>query len=345
MTEETMRDRRRFLQAAAIGSAGAGLLTGGLPAVAQDVDAGAAGETAGRPSRRDVAILKFLAAAELVEADLWLQYAELAYGNRGFRAALIDIDDGQPDYAIDTQEDEDSHARFINAYLASIGEQPVNLDPFRTIMPPAVTGLRPVGRLTNLTELSVDTSYYTRYRGVRNPDFGASFRQIARIAGKPAIPTGNGLSARQLSGVAQTAAFHFAAIEQGGTSLYAQFLPFVSGKEVLRILGSIYATEAIHYAVFRDSLEGIRGFDSGDGKLVIPNLTEGRRESRRVMPRPCDFLRTDLPKCSVIRPTAPANAGARAAAGGLVASGLFKGQPPAFFAALTALARAADGVA
>lgn len=290
-------------------------------------------------------MLKFLAAAELVEADLWLQYEELARKNRGFRAALLDIDPALADYAVDTQEDEESHARFINAYLVSIGERPVNLDPFRTIVPPAVSGLRPVGRLTNLTALTVDTSYYTRYRSTQNPDLGGggSSPQIARIRGRPAIPTGNGLNARQLSAVAQTAAFHFASIEQGGTSLYDQFTPIVGHPDVRRIVSSIYATEAIHFAVFRQSLEGIPGFDSGDGRLVIPNLTNGRSQSRRVMPRPCDFLRKSLPACSVIRPSSPARAGARAAAGGLIASGLFTGQPPAFARAVAALAAAADG--
>jgi hypothetical protein len=339
MSEASIQNRRGFMtRGAAVGTAiGIGLTAGPLAAQVATVTA--------RPNPRDVAILKFLAAAELVESDLWLQYEELARNNRNFRAALFDIDDGLPDYAIDTQEDEESHATFINAYLVSIGEQPVNLDPFRTIMPPAVNGLRRVGRLTNLTALTIDTSYYTRYRSGENPDLGGTFPQIARIQGKPAIPTSNGLNARQLSGVVQTAAFHFASIEQGGSSLYDQFTPIVSHPDVRRIVSSIYATEAIHYAVFRQSLEGITGFDSGDGKLRIPNLTGGRRESRRVMPRPCDFLRRDLPKCSVIRPSLTANAGAVAAATGLVNSGLFTGQPPAFFSAVVALAKAADGVA
>lgn len=327
--------RGLLVRGAAVGTAiGVGLIASPVGA-----------QVAGRPGPRDVAILKFLAAAELVESDLWLQYEELARNNRNFRAALFDIDEGLPDYAIDTQEDEESHASFINAYLASIGERPVNLDPFRTIMPPAVNGLRRVGRLTNLTGLTVDTSYYTRYRSTENPDLGGSFPQIARIQNKPAIPTSNGLNARQLSAVVQTAAFHFASIEQGGSSLYDQFTPIVSHPDVRRIVSSIYATEAIHFAVFRQSLEGITGFNSDDGRLAIPNLTQGRRESRRVMPRPCDFLRRNLPKCSVIRPSATANAGAVAAATGLVASGLFKGQPPAFLNAVVALARAADGVA
>jgi hypothetical protein len=339
MHPPTNAGRRNLLvRGAAIGTAI------GVSMVARTGAAQVAGST-GRPGPRDVAVLRFLAAAELVESDLWLQYEELARNNRNFRAALFDIDEGLPDYAIDTQEDEESHATFINAYLASIGEQPVNLDPFRTLMPPAVNGLRPVGRLTNLTALTVDTSYYTRYRSAENPDFGGTFPQIATIRRRPAIPTSNGLNARQLSAVVQTAAFHFASIEQGGSSLYDQFNPIVSHPDVRRIVSSIYATEAIHYAVFRDSLEGITGFESADGNLRIPNLTGGRRESRRVMPRPCTFLRRDLPRCSVIRPSATANAGAVAAATGLVNSGLFTGQPPAFFAAVVALARAADGLA
>lgn len=345
MSEDDLQGRRGFL-ARGLGTGATlavGLATGGSPLSAQTTGVGETATSRGRPGRRDIAVLKFLAAAELVETDLWLQYEELARNNRNFRAALVDIDDGLADYAIDTQEDEESHARFINAYLVSIGEQPVNLDPFRTIVPPAVSGLRPVGRLTNLTALTIDTSYYTRYRSRQNPDFSGTFPQIARINARPAIPTRNGLNAQALSAVAQTAAFHFASIEQGGTSLYDQFTPIVSHPDVRRIVSSIYATEAIHFAVFRQSLEGIRGFDSGDGRLVIPNLTGGRRDSRRVMPRPCDFLRRNLPDCSVIRPSSPAKAGARAAAGGLVASGLFTGQPPAFLAALTALAKAADG--
>ena len=79
---------------------------------------------------------------------------------------------------------------------------------------------------------------------------------------------------------------------------------------MLRIISSIYATEAIHYAIFRDSLTGVTGFNSGDGKLVVPDLTEGQRESRRVMPDRATSSASDLPTCSVIRPSSPANAGA-----------------------------------
>jgi hypothetical protein len=342
MLSYVLQSRRGLLtQGAAVGVAAVGL--------ASDPALGAASTAAdsaiqARPTQRDVAILKFLAAAELVETDLWQQYAELAQGNPGFMEALEKIDDDLGIYSVDTTEDELSHAKFINAYLKSIGEQPVRLTQFETIPPPRVQGLTQVGRLTNLTRLTIDTSYFTRYRSVENPDFGFNPPQIATITERSAIPTSDSLSDRQLSGIAQTAAFHFPSIEQGGTSLYDQFVPFVTNRDVLRIVSSIYATEAIHYAIFRDVLSHITGFDSGDGKLVIPDLTEGRHQSSRVMPRPCDFLSRSLPKCAVIRPSSLAKAGAQAAAAALTRSGLFTGQSPAFFQALTALAKAADGV-
>jgi hypothetical protein len=324
--------------AAAVGLVSNAAVIAAPPAEADDLD------IEDEVTARDIAILKFLAAAELIETDLWQQYAELAEGNPGFADALEQIDDDLGIYTVDITEDELSHAVFINAFLEAIDEEPVSLTQFATLQPPQVTGLEQVGRLTNLTHLTIDTSYYTRYRSVENPDFGFEPPQIARITGSPAIPTSDSLSDEQLSGIAQTAAFHFPSIEQGGTSLYDQFVPFVTNKDVLRIVSSIYATEAIHYAIFRDSLTGVTGFKSGDGKLVIPDLTKGKRESNRVMPRPCDFLSLDLPRCSVIRPSSLDKAGAQAAAAALTRSGLFIGQSRAFFQALTALAEAADGV-
>jgi hypothetical protein len=344
MDNHALLSRRKLLtRSGAVGAAAAvGLVSNAAVIAAQPAEADL--DIEAEVTARDVAILKFLAAAELIETDLWQQYAELAEGNPGFADALEQIDDDLGIYTVDITEDELSHAEFINAFLETIGEEPVSLSQFATLPPPRVTGLEQVARLTNLTHLTIDTSYYTRYRSVENPDFGFQPPQIATIKGRPAIPTSDSLSDEQLSGVAQTAAFHFPSIEQGGTSLYDQFVPFVKNKNVLRIVSSIYATEAIHYAIFRDSLTGVTGFDSGDGTLVIPDLTEGQNESNRVMPRPCDFLSLDLPRCSVIRPSSLDKAGAQAAADALTRSGLFIGQSPAFFRALNALAAAADGV-
>src|SRR4051795_7713157 len=292
LPSDSVAERRAFLGLA--GLAGAGLATLAAPA-ALGADLGgfdplAPAEAATfahrHPTKRDIAILRFLVAAELIETDLWQQYAELAQGNPRYGEALESIDDDLPVYAVDVTEDELSHAEFINAYLRSIGAEPVNLDRFRVIASPYVTGLRQVGRLTNLTDLTVDTSYFKRYQSPTNPDFGASFEQIATIKGQPAIPTSNSVGDQALAGIARVAAFHFAWVEQAGTSLYDQFVPYISSREVLRIVSSIYATEAVHYAIFRDSLNGITEFQNGTN-LVVPDLTEGRQGSSHVFPRRC----------------------------------------------------------
>jgi hypothetical protein len=239
-------------------------------------------------------------------------------------------------------EDELSHHEFINAYLKSIGADPVNLDEFRKIPSPHVTGLRQIGRLTNLTRLSVDTSYYTRYRGTGNPDFGDHFPQIATIINQPGIPTKNGLDDDTLGAIARVATFHFASIEVGGTSLYNSFLTKVSRSDTLNIVGSIYATEAIHYAIFEDTFGGITAFNNHHGTLIVPDLTGGNMESEHVMPKRCTFFSRHLPTCSVIRPSSTQLAGAQAAVKALTASNLFFGQTQKFFATLNDLARRAD---
>ena len=64
-------------------------------------------------------------------------------------------------------DDEFTHQNFLNAYLASKGMATVNLDAFRTLMGSTATGVNPdlIGkRLTNLTKLTIDTNWWTRYR-------------------------------------------------------------------------------------------------------------------------------------------------------------------------------------
>jgi hypothetical protein len=290
----------------------------------------------------DVAILQFLAAAELVETDLWTQYAQLAESNPNFRAALQEINPAILRWTEDTARDEGSHAVFINAFLASIGEAPVDLTAFETLPGVSVTGVPQTGRLTNLTNLTINTSWYLRYRTAANPDFGAVPGQVANIIGRPAVPTSNSLSTAAVAAIAQTAAFHFCTIEQGGTSLYASLIPKVSSLEVLSILTGIGPVEAIHFGVFQTALDGIAPLTTPDGKLTFPDLREGQLSSRSVMPAPAKFLSPHLPQNSVVRPAGTAAAGAVAAATGLVNSGLFIGQSQAFFTAVTALATAAD---
>jgi hypothetical protein len=335
MTDIIDPERRSIMRAGVLAGAtlGLGALLADKPAHA----AASAGATAG-----DVAILQFLLVAEAVETDLWEQYAELVTNNEGYREALSNTDPSFAQYIVDTARDERSHATFIAAYLTSIGVDPVDLSSFYQLEPPRVEGLTQTPRLTNLTNLTVDTSWYVRYRTSINPDFNQTAPQFLTIADRPTIPTSNRVDRSDLRLIADSAAFHFAAIEQGGTSLYAQFLPKVSSHQVLQIVAGIGPVEAIHFGVFQTSLEGLKGDATADGKLVFPDLRNNALLSESVMPAPCNFISESLPLSSVVRPASTKFGGATAAATGLVKSGLFSGQPPSFFTAVTELAQAAD---
>ena len=335
-------NRRSFLQSTVSALGATGLLSSFLASRAHAEVPTNAGVTAG-----DIAILKFLAAAELVEDDLWQQYCELAVNNPKFNAALRRIDPALVRYICDDRDDERSHALLINAYLQAIGETPVNLDSFRTLPSVSVQGAANTGRLTNLTNLTVDTSWYNRYRSPANPDFEATFPQIVNIVNRPTIPTTDKLSATAIQAVAHSAAFHFATIEQGGGSLYLSLMPKVSSLVVLDILGAIGPVEIYHFSAFHKSLERIFAVNAGGG-LKFPNLRKNPNLAQAIFPEPCQFLTTGgvepttLPLCSVIRPRSTAKAGAVATATGLVQSGIFAGQPQAFLDAVVALAQGAD---
>jgi hypothetical protein len=344
-------DRRSFLlkgAAVGAGAVGASRLLTAPPASASD------GLTKG-----DVAILQFLAAAELVEADLWEQYNELGgiqdselpggSGNKAYTRALSVLDEDIPQYIHDNTDDEQSHANFINAYLEAHGAQPINLDKFRTLPSSKATGARRIGRLTNLMELTIDTSWWTRYRSdSKNPDLGDTLPQAVpdlAVGTHPAIPrSDDDLTPREhLQAIANTAAFHFGAIEQGGTSLYASLAQRVTSPEVLRILLSIGPTETMHFQTWQDKAGNAPPLTDPKTGLTFPDLNTGGElfETSLIMPEPTKFLDRKFPICSIIRPTQTEGA-ALGAATGLTAQGLFKGQTPEFFAAVKALADAAD---
>ena len=324
----------RGLGAYASGAAAAAVLGGSMTPKAR-------AQATGGPTPGEIAVLQFLAAAEQIETDLWQQYTELAEENPAFMAALSEIDPSLIQYINDDRDDELSHANLINAYLISVGAKPVDLNPFKTLPSSRATGAEQVGRITNLTSLDVDTSWYNRYRGPGNPDFGDAFPQLVDIVGRPTIPTSNRMRFHEYRAAAHCAAFHFCAIEQGGGSLYCDLLGKVHTPDVVAILSSIGPVEVYHFATFHKSLEGLTGLDAGGG-LVFPNLRADPGLARLVMPEPCTFLSPNLPLCSVIRPRSTAKAGAVAAATGLIGSGLFNGQSQAFFNAVAALAAAAD---
>jgi hypothetical protein len=314
----------------------------------------------------DIAILRFLAAAEIIETDLWIQYNELGGtqdsevpgitgGSAPYIAALEVLDEDMPQYIHDNTEDEISHFQFINAYLASIGGTPVNLDPFRTLPSSTATGARQIGRLTNLMQLTVDTSWFTRYRSsANNPDLDPSFvfpQAIPSLAkGQyPAIPRSDADLApdKHIQAIANTAGFHFAFIEQGGTSLYPSLAQRVTSVDVLRILLSIGPTETAHFQTWQDKAGNAPPLtDPTNPSLVFPDLNsppfDGETyQTNLIMPEPCPFLDRKFPPCSIIRPTNTVGA-AMGAVQALTANGLFIGQSDGFFQVISQLAFLAD---
>jgi Ferritin-like domain len=313
-------------------------------------------------TKGDAAILRFLSAAEILETDLWQQYNELCgiqdaavpggNGNPAFTKIMAKFDPDMGQYVHDNTHDEMSHFTFLNGYLKSRGAEPVNLDAFRKLPSSKAKGAQRIGRLTNLTELTMDTSWYTRYRARhKNPDLGATFPQAIPDLHKgafPAIPRSDHdlKPARHLQAIANTAAFHFATIEQGGTSLYPSLAQRVKDPEVLKVVLSIGPTETMHFQTWSDIAGDAVPVKDPTNGLVFPDLNKPPFggpdfQTNLIMPHPTTFLRSSLPVCSIIRPTNTEGA-AGAAAAFLTAMGLFKGQPPAFFKALNMLAHQAD---
>ncbi|HWX21406.1 MAG TPA: twin-arginine translocation signal domain-containing protein [Candidatus Binatia bacterium] len=345
--------RRSFLKRLGIGGTALVPAAGWLATSAQTRADGN-----GRLTRGDVAILRFLAAAEIIETDLWQQYTEIALGNLPFLQALQALDGDMPTYVNQNTRDERSHAGFINAYLMSKGHQPVSLEMFRRLPSSQATGSnKGANRLTNLMNLTVDTSWFNRYRFPGNPDFGDTFPQIVDLVNVPTIPNGDlPIGGDDIQVIANAAGFHFATIEQGGSSLYDSFLPKATSPEVIRIVAAIGGTEVMHFELWQDKAGNAPAVPGRFPQLpVAPNNASGMtffpgdgtdpsqpNFTNQVMPAPCKFISTDLPLCSVIRPTLTANAGATAAATGLTNSGLFAGQDQEFFSTLFELAEEAD---
>jgi len=366
-------NRRSLMQkgvlAAGAATMGAALLGGAKAAFGDDDD--------GRLPRGDAAILRFLAAAEILETDLWIQYAELGgigdnppieidpnQAMNNYQIALSNLDGDGPQYITSNTLDEASHAAFLNAYLESKGAEPVNLEQFRTLPGSTATGSSGKKRLTNLMHLNVDTSWFVRYRSTTNPDLGGTFPQAIKLNNVTAIPRNNNdyngasnpnfLGNDHIQAIANVAAFHFAMIEQGGSSLYSALGQKVSSREVLKITLGIGGDEVAHFlewvdfagngvqqpvAPFTDSITGLTFPDFfNDPPLQPANLVQ----PSLIFPVPCEFISANLPHCAVIRPSDDRFAGAQAAVTALTNDGLFTGQSTKFFQTLKELAEEAD---
>jgi hypothetical protein len=360
-------DRRSFMKsgllAGGAAAVGAGLLANGTPARAQE---------RGRLNPGDAAILRFLAAAELIESDLWTQYAELGgIGNdqpievnptptpalNPYQMALSALDTDGPQYITSNTLDEVSHASFLNAYLESRGAEPVNFSQFESLPGSTATGSSGKLRLTNLMHLNVDTSWFVRYRSTTNPDLGATFPQAITLNGVTAIPRNNtdlNGPANHLQAIANTAAFHFGYIEQGGSSLYAAMSQKVSDPEVLEVTLGIGGDEIAHFlewvdfagngvqqpvAPFTDPISGLTFPDFfNNPPLQPPNLVQ----PSLIFPVPCEFISPNLPHVAIIRPLSDKFGGAVATIASFTADGLFVGQSRQFLNTLQTMALEAD---
>jgi len=322
------------------------------------------GQNHGRLNRGDAAILRFAAAAEILESDFWVQYNELGgipdgevpggTGNQPYTDALEVLDEDFPQYIHDNTDDEITHFTFLNAYLVSRGAAPANLELFRTLEGSKADGSTRKPRLTNLMQLTLDTSWWTRYRSsANNPDLDPSFKFPQAVPGLasgqwPAIPRDNGdlTPSLHLQAIANTAGFHMPTIEQGGNSLYPAMAQRATDLEVLRILISIGPTETMHFQTWQDKAGNAPPLTDPTNGLVFPDLNASPFggelfTTSLIMPEPCPFISRKLPACSVIRPTETKGA-AMGAVMFLRAMGLFIGQPPMFFELLTDLAQEAD---
>ncbi len=354
------RNRRSFLKSGMV----AGAATIGATMLPASPIAFAAEDDDHAPiTKGDIAILTFLSALEQVEADLWIQYAELGGAtNQGnspidlsftgglapaYITGLMVLDGDMPQYISDNTDDEISHHRFLNNYLASKGARTIDLSEFAILPPSQVTGVPQNPRLTNLKQLTVDTSWWTRYRSeTANPDFGGTFEQAVPDLAKgqhPAIPLNDGDLAldsggnitNHLQAIANTAGFHFAFIEQGGSSLYPTLAQKVSNLEVLRILLSIGGSEIAHFQTWQDKAGNATNITDGD--LTFPNLNIGvdpnnsssgnnvadQFQTNLIMPEPTLFLNQKLGPVSIIRPTSTQQGGAVASVQSFVDDGLF----------------------
>jgi ferritin-like protein len=373
MDSQDTKNRREFLKTGVLAAgaatvAGGGLLTGALPALGAQF-------SSGRLTRGDAAILRFLSAAEQIESDLWQQYTELGGvqdaemeqiighklvgGNPAYTNALSQLDSDMAQYIHDNTDDEFSHFRWINAFLAAKGAETVDLSQFKTLQGSTAEGSLQLPRLTNLLQLTVDTTFWTRYRSsTENPDLNPNFvfpQAVPGVAGgqRRAIPKTNADNGptNHIQAIANVAALHFCFIESSGVSLYMQLAQRVSSVEVLRILLSIGPVEGMHFQTWHDKAGNgitppIAPFtDPDDAQVTFPNInvTPGGEgfQANLIMPEPVPFLSSKFPAVSIVRPTETLNA-AQNAVKALTADGLFIGQSKQFTELFTQLAVEAD---
>ena len=313
-------------------------------------------------TKSDIAILRFLAAVELIESDLWQQYDEFGgatsscYSTYRLAQEVLDVHSSQK--ITGNTQNEISHAAYLNSYLESEGVDPVDLDRFRALRGSTAKGAQHIGRLTNLLHLDMDTAWYNRYRSLEGPDSGEFLSKTIRIANRQAIPRTDADYERplQIQAMANTAAFHFGYIEHASASLYSSLSQKVKRARVLKVALGIGGDEIAQFLTWADfagvAVQG-RPFCFEKSQQLAPesgmsyrafNLQHGRTFSRDDLnfPAPADFMSKVLRQWPVVLPRDEQFDGAKATINSFIQNGLFVGQSPDFLRRLTQMAGDAD---
>lgn len=315
---------------------------------------------AGALTKRDVAILRFFAAVELIESDLWQQYDELGGVTEGsqnpYQLALQFLDGDGSRYVTSNTLDEISHSTYLNAYLESEGADPVDFDRFRILRGSWSRIAQKIGRLSNLKHLDIDTTWYVRYRQVADSSFNSSSLKAIRIVNRQAIPRSDADfdGPSHVQAIANTAAFHFGYIEYLVSSLYATFSHKLKRAKVLKVALGIGGNEIAHFLEWVDFAGNavqwppfqfdtlpspMDGYDPQVGTRTKVTAPLDHRSLN--FPVPTDVTSQFLNDCASLLPLEP-RFGAVNTIYNFSQNGLFVGQSPEFLRTLLQMAEDAD---
>jgi hypothetical protein len=314
----------------------------------------------GALTKRDIAILRFFAAIELIESDLWQQYDEFGGVTEGpqnpYQLALQFLDGDGSQYITSNTLDEISHSTYLNAYLDSEGVDSVDFDRFRILRGSWSAHAQKVGRLSNLKHLDIDTTWFARYRQVEDPDFKSSSLRAMRIVNRQAIPRSDADLAgpSHVQAIANTAAVHFGYIEYLVSSLYATFSHKLKRAKVLKIALGIGGSEIAHFLSWVDFAGSALQWasfqsdnlpsplDGYDLRLTTnANVVPFNRPGIN-FPIPPDVTSEFLTDCAALLPLETRFGGAVNTINNFSQNGLFVGQSPEFLRTLLQMAEDAD---
>ncbi len=320
--------------------------------------------SAGDLTKGDIAILRFLAAMELIESDLWQQYEELggatSSSDNRYRLALEDLDAQISQHITRNTQCEISHAAYLNAFLKSEGVEPVDLDRFRVLRGSTANSVHDVGRLTNLFHLDMDTKWYLRYRSLEDPDSGPFLSPTFRIANRQAIPRTETDYERpaQIQAMANTAVFHFGYIEDACARLYSSLSQNLKRARVLKVALSIGGDEIAQFLTWADfarvATQGppfCFGKSRPSTENGMPYWTSNIHHRQSFshdelnFPASGDFMSKILRQCPAVLPRDDQFDGAAATINSFTQNGLFVAQSPDFLRKLAQMAQDADAAA